>query len=332
MGITEKPLITVLTPCYNSEKYIHRLLDSVLNQDYPRIQMIVMDDGSTDSSAEIIKSFIPKFNAKGYILEYYFQSNQGQSVAINNGLKKVRGSYLLWPDSDDYYADKDTVGLLVGTLERLPNDYAMARTWINYIDENSLSKTGVGGPGLDEAEFENCLFARDFYFQPGCVIVDFKKLCDVTSLDIYTDKNAGQNWQLYLPILSKYKCKTIPKAKFNVLCRADSHSRGQYKTLKELNSRIDSYENTLLSTLDRIQNLEESQRESYKKTLKQKYAFERFYNALAANDREETIKTRNAIKKLDLKIGKKDKIKYYLVLSHLLGVKRKLFTLMKVRK
>mgnify|MGYP000809890620 FL=1 len=67
MDTNSKPLVSVLTPCYNTGRYIHRLLDSVIMQDYPRIQMIVVDDGSTDGSADIIKSYVPLFHGKGYL-------------------------------------------------------------------------------------------------------------------------------------------------------------------------------------------------------------------------------------------------------------------------
>lgn len=319
------PLVTILTPCYNASKYISRLLCSVIEQDYPKIQMIVIDDGSTDDSAEIIKSYIPEFNKKGYSLQYYFQENSGQSTAINRGLKKVKGEFLLWPDSDDYYGDKDTISLLVKTLQTLPDDYAMARTWINYIDENSLAKTEVIGPGLEEAEFENCLYGRNFYFQPGCVIVDFKKLIEVTSLEIYTDKNAGQNWQLYLPILHKYKCKTIPQAKYNVLCRAQSHSRGQYKTFDEIDARITSYENTLLDTLDRIKTLDVSKRETYKNDICKKYAYERFLNAMVARKSDAAKKYRKTLKQYNIGLPQKELLKYNLLRFNLLGITIKLW-------
>lgn len=330
MGVNEKPLVTILTPCYNSGKFIHRLLDSVLHQDYPNIQMIVVDDGSTDNSAEIIKFYILKFEQKGYRLEYYYQHNGGQSVAINWGLKKVRGEYLLWPDSDDYYRDSDTISKLVDILSELPEDYAMARTWINYLDENNLENIGIAGPDYGEPNFEDCLFCRNFYFAAGCVIVDFKKLKEVTSLEIYTDRHAGQNWQLYLPILYKYKCKTIPEAKYNVLCRAESHSRGLYKTLEQINTKLYSYEKTLLSTLDGIQDLDTDRREVYKKLIREKYAYERFGNALIANNKSKAQKHYAVLKELGVCIANKDLLKYYLIKLNLLGIIRRVHTFLKM--
>ena len=56
-----KNLVSNVTPCYNSAKYLYRLLDSVLMQDYPDIEMFAIDDGSTDNTKEIIESYIPRF-------------------------------------------------------------------------------------------------------------------------------------------------------------------------------------------------------------------------------------------------------------------------------
>jgi glycosyltransferase involved in cell wall biosynthesis len=102
----EENLVSLLTPMYNTDKYIHRLLDSVLSQDYPSIEMIIIDDGSTDNSKDIVKSYIQPFAEKGYTLKYVYQENQGQSVAIKNGLQLISGEFLAWPDSDDFYAEK----------------------------------------------------------------------------------------------------------------------------------------------------------------------------------------------------------------------------------
>ena len=69
----KKGLVSVITPCFNTGDYLHWLLDSVLEQTYPYIQMIVVDDGSTDNSRQIIESYVPKFNDRGYSLEYVYQ-------------------------------------------------------------------------------------------------------------------------------------------------------------------------------------------------------------------------------------------------------------------
>lgn len=306
------PLVSLLTPCYNTGVIVHRLLDSVLMQTYPNLEMIVIDDGSSDNSAEVIKSYIDKFEEKGYSLKYVYQENSGQSVAIKEGLKMVKGEYLLWPDSDDYYRDADTIEVLVRTLQGLPEEYAMVRTWINFIGEDSLETIEVVGPGRPEANFEDCLYGRNFYFPPGHVIVKFNKLKEVSPLEIYTDKNAGQNWQLYLPILYHFKCKTIPEAKYNVLCRTDSHSRGHFNTCTKQIEKLKSYEATIVSTLEIIKGMPEVECAHYIKEIHQKYALERFDIATDNVESRYIKENKTQLDVLGYKLSGKRKLKYFL--------------------
>lgn len=97
-------LVSVITPCYNSGKFIHRLLETILEQDYPCLEMYVIDDGSVDNTKEVVKNYITKFDKRGYTLIYIFQENEGQSVAVNRALKSIkRLNIFVWPDSDDFY-------------------------------------------------------------------------------------------------------------------------------------------------------------------------------------------------------------------------------------
>jgi glycosyltransferase involved in cell wall biosynthesis len=88
------PLISVITPVYNGEKYIEQTISSVLYQRYPNIQYMVVDDGSTDRTPEILKMV-------GNGIMVVTQSNQGENVAVNAGLKLVRGKYFMYPNADD---------------------------------------------------------------------------------------------------------------------------------------------------------------------------------------------------------------------------------------
>lgn len=89
----KKGVVSLLTPCFNGEKHIFRLLDSVLEQDYLFIEHIIIDDGSTDGTKDIIEKYIPLYNEKGYTLVYVYQENQGQSFAVNRGLKLISGEF-----------------------------------------------------------------------------------------------------------------------------------------------------------------------------------------------------------------------------------------------
>jgi len=94
-------LVSIITPCYNGEKYLEDFLDSLLAQTYNNIEFIFIDDGSKDATKNILFSYQEKFRKKGIHLIYLYQRNQGQAAALNVGLKHFKGEYLTWPDSDD---------------------------------------------------------------------------------------------------------------------------------------------------------------------------------------------------------------------------------------
>ena len=72
-----KELVSIITPCYNGEKHVHRLLESVLNQTYTNIELILVDDGSTDETKKIVLSYQEKFTEKKLKLNYIYQENKG---------------------------------------------------------------------------------------------------------------------------------------------------------------------------------------------------------------------------------------------------------------
>ena len=264
----QRPLVSILTPMYNTEKYVHRLLDSVLAQDYPAIEMVVIDDGSTDGSRAVVESYVDRFAAKGYALRCFHQPNSGQSVAIKNGLQRVTGAYLAWPDSDDFYTTPDAISKMVRALESSAPEFQLVRTQVRYVQDPSLELLRIEGLDAREEEdpslFEDCLFALGgFYYCAGSYLVRTAVLKDLTGFDIYTEKNAGQNWQLLVPILYKYRCKTILEPLFTVVERDASHSRGQYSGYARDVVKKEAYLRTQRATLERIEGIPEEKRARY---------------------------------------------------------------------
>ena len=93
-----KPKVSIIVPVYNVEKYLEKCLDSLVMQTLKDIEIIVINDGSTDSSPEIIKKYEEKYNN----IKLYSKKNGGLSDARNYGLKYVTGEYVAFLDSDDY--------------------------------------------------------------------------------------------------------------------------------------------------------------------------------------------------------------------------------------
>lgn len=96
-----KDKVSIVTPVYNGQGHLVPMLDSILNQTYPKIEMILVDDGSTDQTLQLAESYREKFFAKGYAYRIVQARHKCAAAAINQGLPYVTGEYLIWPDSDD---------------------------------------------------------------------------------------------------------------------------------------------------------------------------------------------------------------------------------------
>ena len=90
------PLVSVVIPCFNGERFLAAAIDSALNQDYAPLEVIVVDDGSTDGSGRIMETY-------GSRITVVRQANSGVSAARNSGLRRSKGSYVAFLDADDYW-------------------------------------------------------------------------------------------------------------------------------------------------------------------------------------------------------------------------------------
>lgn len=255
-----KDRVSLVVPVYNMSKYVPHLFDTILAQTYPDIQVIAVNDGSTDNSLEILESYIERFHRKGYALEIYSQENAGLAVTVRNGLQYVKGEYVSWPDSDDFYNSEYAIERMVTTLKNAPSNVRMVRIQEKKVEEDTGKVLSIMGEPVYDGEgtslFEDCLYARNgFYMPPIGYMVDFKSLIEETGLDYYTEKLAGQDWQLYLPILYKFRCVTVPEPLCTYLVRGNSHSRGLFKGYDLTLKRYIAYRNTLVETLKRIKGM-----------------------------------------------------------------------------
>ena len=107
-----QPLVSVIMPAYNSEKYIGKSIESVLAQDYEKFELIIVDDGSKDGTKSIVEQYA-KNDIRIKLLE---QANQGVSAARNKGLDTATGEYVAFLDSDDLW-DADNLSVMVQATE-----------------------------------------------------------------------------------------------------------------------------------------------------------------------------------------------------------------------
>ena len=140
---SDAPLVSVLIPCYNAGRWIDETLDSVLAQTWPNVEIIVVDDGSTDDSGAILDGYA----ARGVTCIH--QPNRGKTAALNRCLHGARGEFVQYLDADDLLAP-DKIELQVSRLTEAEGCIATAK-WARFSDTPAVSqvRTGrnVAGPG-----------------------------------------------------------------------------------------------------------------------------------------------------------------------------------------
>ena len=259
-------LVSILAPVYQGEEFIARFLDCVLNFDYKKLELILINDGSTDNTDKIIKSYVPKFEEQNIPLKYVLlPKNKGQAHTINVGLKLVEGEYLTWCDCDDIYFPNCISRCLEECKKDSEVKFVLAKSIV--VEECNLNKclrvipkTNLNRKNL----FEDYLFLKDSPFGP-LRFCETKALFNVLINKTIYENKGGQNLQLFLPLLFNYKTKYIDEYMTKYVIRNSSHSR----TFASLN-RFKSNKDTIINTLKLIE-MPNEKRNKYIKAIKHQY-------------------------------------------------------------
>lgn len=118
-------MVSVVVPVYNAEKYLEQMLESLVAQTYQNLEMILVDDGSTDHSNEILKDFAQKDKR----IKITKKCNEGPGTARNMGMKLAVGKYIIFLDADDYF-EECMIEMLVEALENWQAEFAMCKAFV----------------------------------------------------------------------------------------------------------------------------------------------------------------------------------------------------------
>ena len=119
--MTDLPLVSVITPSLNQGRFIEETLLSVKNQDYPKIEHIIVDGGSTDRTLDILKRYEGCYN-----IRWISEPDRGQADAICKGFRLAEGEILCWLNSDDVYVSPSTISRVVSLMKDYPTGHVVA--------------------------------------------------------------------------------------------------------------------------------------------------------------------------------------------------------------
>ncbi|HQE66789.1 MAG TPA: glycosyltransferase [Bacillota bacterium] len=194
-------MVSVVIPLFNGEKYIAEAINSVLKQTYSEIEVIVVDDGSTDKSPDIVKSF-KKVN-------YIYQDNAGPSSARNTGMAASHGEYIAFLDCDDIYAE-NKIAEQVSILEKhkdadiVYNDCIAADKNLNQI--NTLRSEGIYE---NDKDFLCMLLFRQIIPIPSSIMI--RRRCFEEGCLYNEGYKHAEDYEYIIRLAQRYKFRYIPK-------------------------------------------------------------------------------------------------------------------------
>lgn len=188
----QRGLISVMMPAYNAEQYIGQAIESLLAQNYPDWELIVVNDGSTDRTAEIVTQFTD------LRIKTFHQANAGEAAARNTALEKMQGEFVAFLDADDVYLPRH-LEVMVEYLQTHPN-YDGVYSDGYYIDQDGtplkLLSSRRRGPFVGRI-FEEAVYASNVFGPPACVVLRYNM---IVQHNLIFDKNIviGPDWDFFV--------------------------------------------------------------------------------------------------------------------------------------
>lgn len=302
----EKDLVSFIVPFYNGEKYLDRFLKSLLSQVYKNIQIILVDDGSTDKSNAIVSKYSEIIKNTFAEFIYLRQENGGAAKAVNKALKYVKGEYLCWADCDDELYPENIIKKYKFLKENA--DYGLVNCGAQSVDQDTNKIIGnllIPSCKRQENMFFNIIKGIPVY--PGVFMIRTELLLKkLKNREIYFNREAGQNYQLLLPVAYDNKCGFLDDILYNYYIRSDSHSHNvDYNRMVD---RTYVRENLLENVLEFLPNEE---RKTIMDKIHREAEIQRFNLYFAKNDKKKSNKSFNFLRRYSIPL--KIRIKHCLI-------------------
>ena len=215
--------VSVIIPCYNGERFIDRCLKSVVLQDYPYSEIIIVNDGSTDKSEDKILLWKNKLEETGRSLIYVRQENKGPAAAVNTGLKYVSGEYISLLDVDDEYLPGAISSRVNYLNEHSDIDVVRSNGW--YVKGSNRSLFICDEEEKNIQDVFSALIEGKTNNWAGSYTIRASAFFEFYPDGEIFQSRYGQNLQILLPLVYRKKCGYIDEPQMNYNQQEDSLSR-----------------------------------------------------------------------------------------------------------
>lgn len=268
-------LVSVVTPCYNGESFLDRYFEGILVQTYRPIEVVLVDDGSTDATYSLALSYKEKLEEQGIRLVCIHQENKGQAAAINRGLPEVTGEFITWPDSDDLMYP-DNLEKKVSYLHAHP-EAGFVCCQVNRVHEGNLNKVVSTDKVSDTSNpwiFDSLIRDKGVYCLDIAYLARTEALFTALGGRRIVESPAGQNYQLLLPLAYCYRCGFINESLVAYVVREGSHSNS-FTSFEAQIERIHEFEDLLHKVIRAIP-MPKEEHELYERYIDKKFLPRRF--------------------------------------------------------
>lgn len=218
------PLVSILIPCFNHARYIRQCIESAIAQDYGNIELIIIDDGSSDDSVQIIEQLLPACRERFTRFEFRSRPNKGISATSNEALKWLSGKYFAALDSDDILLP-GKISCLVPVLEAEP-ELAGVFCGLEIIDEQGVT-LGRQSSKSRYFSFDEVILHTHTFATPGMLL----SLAIVRQVGGYQNTVGIQDWYMWLKLTEAgYRLKVIP----DVLVKYRKHANNISKNVPKM--------------------------------------------------------------------------------------------------
>lgn len=205
----EQPLVSIVIPCYNHEQFIQSSIQSLVDQTYQNIELIIIDDGSQDSSALKIKEMVSLCEKRFTRFEFRVRDNKGLSETLNEAITWSKGEYWTPCASDDFY-HKDKVYCQINyLLENKSCKFCITESYVvNDLNENMSKATNLYNAGIKNGiTFSDIFLFRVHLPVTGMYDTDFFR----TNIGYFETDLAGEDYDLNLKLISQTYVGIVPK-------------------------------------------------------------------------------------------------------------------------